>query len=60
MTYIFDVCALIAFLNDERGKGYEPVRDLLDRANKEEISLCMSLCLFFGFNDSLTPLVTQQ
>jgi PIN domain nuclease of toxin-antitoxin system len=43
MTYILDACALIAFLNEERGKGYESVRDLLGRANREEISLYMSL-----------------
>jgi len=43
MTYIFDACALIALLNRELGKGYEKVRDLLDRAVTGEITLCMSL-----------------
>jgi predicted nucleic acid-binding protein len=43
MTYILDACALIALLNRELGKGYETVRDLLDRAAAGEISLCMSL-----------------
>jgi PIN domain nuclease of toxin-antitoxin system len=32
MIYILDACALIALLNMELGKGYEKVRDLLDRA----------------------------
>jgi predicted nucleic acid-binding protein len=43
MTYILDACALIALLNRELGKGYETVRDLLDRAVAGEITLCMSL-----------------
>jgi PIN domain nuclease of toxin-antitoxin system len=43
MTYILDACALIALLNAELGKGYETVRDLLDRAVTGEITLCMSL-----------------
>jgi predicted nucleic acid-binding protein len=43
MTYILDACALIALLDKETGKGYEPVSDLLDRANRGEISLCMNL-----------------
>jgi len=43
MTYILDACALIALLNRELGKGYETVKDLLDRAVTGEISLCMSL-----------------
>jgi len=43
MTYILDACALIALLNRELGKGYETVRDLLDRAVTGEIILCMSL-----------------
>ena len=43
MTYILDACALIALLHRELGKGYETVRDLLDRAVTGEITLCMSL-----------------
>jgi len=43
MTYIFDACALIAFLNKELGKGYETVRDLLFRAVAGEVTLYMSL-----------------
>jgi predicted nucleic acid-binding protein len=42
LTYIFDACALIAFLDKETGKGYETVSDLLERAGRGEISLCMS------------------
>jgi len=41
--YLLDACALLAFLNDEFGKGYEKVKELLDRAVTNEITLCMSL-----------------
>jgi len=43
MTYILDACALIALLNEERGKGYETVKNLLLRAVAGEVTLCMSL-----------------
>jgi len=43
MTYILDACALLAMLNKELGKGYETVKDLLERAAKKEAVLCMSL-----------------
>jgi PIN domain nuclease of toxin-antitoxin system len=43
MIYIFDACTLLALLNKEMGKGYEPVNELLNRATTGEISLCMSL-----------------
>ena len=43
MTYILDACALLSLLNEELGKGYETVIDLLERATKEEAALCMSL-----------------
>jgi len=43
MTYILDACALLALLNEEFGKGYETVRDLLENAAKGEAVLCMSL-----------------
>ena len=42
MNYLLDACALISLLNEERGKGYEPVRDLFYRAAAGEIALCMS------------------
>ena len=41
--YLLDACALLAFLNNEFGRGYEKVKDLFDRAVKGEITLCMSL-----------------
>ena len=41
--YLLDACALLAFLNDEFGKGYEKVKELFDRAVTNEITLCMSL-----------------
>jgi predicted nucleic acid-binding protein len=43
MTYILDACAMIALLNEEVGKGYETVIDLLERAAKGEAALYMSL-----------------
>ena len=43
LMYLLDACALLAFLNEEFGKGYEKVKDLFDRAVKDEITLCMSL-----------------
>ena len=43
MIYLLDACALLAFLNEEFEKGYEKVKDLFDRAVKDEITLCMSL-----------------
>ena len=43
MTYILDACALLAFLNEETGKGYETVRGLLDRAVTGKVTLYMSL-----------------
>jgi len=43
MTYILDACALLSLLNEEFGKGYEKVRNLLENATKGETTLCMSL-----------------
>jgi len=43
MTYILDACALLSLLNEEFGKGYEKVRNLLENATKGEATLCMSL-----------------
>jgi len=42
MTYILDACAMLAFLNEEFGKGYETIKGLLESAVKEEVSLYMS------------------
>ena len=43
MTYILDACALIAFINEETGKGFEAVDALIDRAIAGEITLCISV-----------------
>jgi len=43
LTYILDACALLALLNEEFGKGYETVKDLLGIASKGEATMCMSL-----------------
>jgi hypothetical protein len=37
LSYIFDACALIAFLDEEKGEGYEAVAELFDRAVKEDL-----------------------
>ncbi|MDR2490038.1 MAG: type II toxin-antitoxin system VapC family toxin [Spirochaetaceae bacterium] len=42
MIYVLDACALIAFLNEERGSGFETVDNLFVRAGAGEISLCMN------------------
>ncbi|GHV88709.1 hypothetical protein AGMMS50267_10690 [Spirochaetia bacterium] len=42
MTYIFDACALIAYLNEEKGEGFEKVDELLSRAEAGEITICKS------------------
>lgn len=47
MTYLLDACALIALLGQETGEGYEAVRDLIERAETGEISLCMSILNLF-------------
>jgi PIN domain nuclease of toxin-antitoxin system len=43
MTYILDACALLALLNEELGKGYETVNDLLESAAKNETTLYIKL-----------------
>ena len=42
MTYILDACALIAFVNEEKGEGFEEVDVLIDRAVAGDIALCIS------------------
>jgi ribonuclease VapC len=53
LSYIFDACALIALLNEEKGEGYEVVAELFDRAEAGKITLCMSivnLCeVYYGY-----------
>jgi predicted nucleic acid-binding protein len=43
MTYLFDACALIAYLSQERGEGFKEVETLLDRAEAGEITILMSI-----------------
>jgi predicted nucleic acid-binding protein len=43
LTFIFDACALIAFVNEEKGEGYEAVETLLNRAAAGEITIYMSI-----------------
>ena len=42
MIYVLDACALIAFLNEERGDSFEAVDRLFVRAGMGAISLCMN------------------
>jgi PIN domain nuclease of toxin-antitoxin system len=37
LSYLLDACALIAYLSEEKGKGYEAVNELLNRAKDGEI-----------------------
>jgi predicted nucleic acid-binding protein len=43
MIYILDACALIAFLAEEMGKGFEAVDALFDRAITEKTTICISM-----------------
>jgi predicted nucleic acid-binding protein len=43
LIYLLDACALLAWINEEKGKGYEAVDALLDRARTGEITICMSI-----------------
>jgi predicted nucleic acid-binding protein len=43
LSYLLDACALIAYLSEEKGKGYEAVNELLNRAKDGEISLEMNI-----------------
>ncbi|MDR3283861.1 MAG: type II toxin-antitoxin system VapC family toxin [Treponema sp.] len=43
MTCVLDACALTAFLDRERGEGFEAVRDLFNRADAEGITIRMSI-----------------
>jgi predicted nucleic acid-binding protein len=43
LSYLLDACALIAYLSEEKGKGYEAVNELLNRAKDGEISLDMNI-----------------
>ncbi|GHV10025.1 hypothetical protein FACS189485_22980 [Spirochaetia bacterium] len=53
MTYIFDACALIAYLNEEKGEGFEKVDELLSRAEAGEITIYMNIVnlveVYYGY-----------
>jgi predicted nucleic acid-binding protein len=53
LTCLLDACALLAFLNEEKGKGYEAVDALFDRAEAGEVTLCMSIVnlaeVYYGY-----------
>jgi predicted nucleic acid-binding protein len=42
VIFLLDACALLAFINEEKGKGFEKVDELLTRAEAGEITLFMS------------------
>jgi predicted nucleic acid-binding protein len=42
MTYLLDACALIAYIKEERGKGFEAVEALFNRAWVGSDTLCIS------------------
>ncbi|MDR3248744.1 MAG: type II toxin-antitoxin system VapC family toxin [Treponema sp.] len=52
MTFLFDACALIAFLNQER-EGYVVVSALFDRADAGEVTIRMSIVnlveVYYGY-----------
>jgi predicted nucleic acid-binding protein len=43
MIFILDACALIAFLGEERGKGFEAVDALFARTDEEDITIFISI-----------------
>jgi predicted nucleic acid-binding protein len=43
MSYVLDACALMAFLSQETGKGFEPVKELFERALDENFPIYMSI-----------------
>jgi predicted nucleic acid-binding protein len=53
MIYLFDACALIAYLNEEKGEGFEEVDELLSRAVSGEITIYMSIVnlveVYYGY-----------
>ena len=53
MTYLFDACALIAYLNEEKEEGFEKVDELLSRAEAGEITIYMSIVnlveVYYGY-----------
>jgi predicted nucleic acid-binding protein len=53
MIYVLDACALIAYLNEEKGEGFEVVDELFNRAETGEITLYMSIInlveVYYGY-----------
>jgi predicted nucleic acid-binding protein len=43
LIFLLDACALLAWINEEKGKGYEKVDALFDRAGTGEIAIHMSI-----------------
>jgi predicted nucleic acid-binding protein len=43
LIYLLDACALLAWINEEKGKGYEKVDTLFERAGIREITIHMSI-----------------
>jgi predicted nucleic acid-binding protein len=43
LIYLLDACALLAWINEEKGKGYEKVDALFDRAGTGEITIAISI-----------------
>jgi predicted nucleic acid-binding protein len=43
LNYVLDACALIAYLAEEKGKGYEAVNELFTRMEEDDISFYMSV-----------------
>jgi predicted nucleic acid-binding protein len=43
LIYLLDACALLAWINEEKGQGYEEVDALLERARTGEIAIYMSI-----------------
>jgi predicted nucleic acid-binding protein len=43
LNYVLDACALIAYLAEEKGKGYEAVNEVFTRIEEDDITLYMSV-----------------
>jgi predicted nucleic acid-binding protein len=43
LNYVLDACALIAYLAEEEGRGYEAVNELFIRMEEDDISLYISV-----------------
>jgi predicted nucleic acid-binding protein len=43
LNYVLDACALIAYLAEEKGSGYEAVAELFNRMEEDDTNLYMSV-----------------